>query len=135
VSSGQRRRHHREHHPLHRFISLLLMSLLIGTMFGIWLGFNPSGLMAATYIEQQQNTTRALNAALPTLGLVCILLTAAIAVLTRNDRRARYLLIAAVICLVAAGFITRFSNQPINTQVMTWSAQDPAATGMELRDA
>ena len=25
-----------------RFLGLLLMSLLVGTMFGIWLGFNPS---------------------------------------------------------------------------------------------
>ena len=29
-----------------RFTGLLLMSLLVGTMFGIWLGFNPSGLTA-----------------------------------------------------------------------------------------
>jgi uncharacterized membrane protein len=118
-----------------RFIGLLLMSLLVGTMFGIWLGFNPSMLSAATYVEQQQHTIRALNTVLPALGAVCILLTAALAVLTKDDTRARYLLIAAVVCLVAAGLITRFANQPINSQVMTWSAQAPAANWTELRDA
>ncbi|CAN5641115.1 hypothetical protein BH20ACI3_BH20ACI3_42120 [soil metagenome] len=117
-----------------RFISLLLTSLLVGTMFGVWLGFNPSGLTAATYVEMQQNAIRALNTSLPALGAVCILLTAALAVLTKNDKRGRYLLIAAVTCLVTAGLITRFANQPINAQVMRWSAQAPAANWMELRD-
>ncbi len=117
-----------------RFASLLLMALVVGTMFGIWLGFNPSGLTAATYVEQQQHAIRALNTLLPVLGAVCILLTAALAALTKDDKRARYLLVAAAICLAAAGLITRFGNQPINAVVMTWSAQTPAANWMELRD-
>jgi uncharacterized membrane protein len=118
-----------------RFLGLLFMSLLVGTMFGIWLGFNPSTLTAATYVEQQQNAIRALNTALPVLGAVCILLTAALAALTNNEPRSRYLLIAAVVFLVVAGLVTRFENQPINSLVMTWSAQAPATNWMELRDA
>ncbi len=86
-----------------RFISLLLTALLVGTMFGIWLGFNPSALTAVAYVEMQQNAIRALNISLPALGAVCILLTATLAVLTKNDKRERSLLIAAVICLVTAG--------------------------------
>ncbi len=117
-----------------RFIGLLLMSLLVGTMFGIWLGFNPAGLTAATYVEEQQHTIRALNTVLPVLGAICILLTAALAALTKGDRLARNLLIVAVVCLAVAGLITRFENQPINSQVMTWSAQAPATNWMELRD-
>ena len=117
-----------------RFASLLLMSLLVGTMFGVWLGFNPSGLTAATYVEMQQNAILALNTTLPALGGACILLTATLAVLTRHDRRARYLLIAAAALLVTAGLVTRFANQPINAQVMTWSAQAPPGNWMELRD-
>jgi uncharacterized membrane protein len=117
-----------------RFVDLLLMSLLVGTMFGIWLGFNPSGLSASTYVEQQRNAIRALNTILPALGAVCIVLTAALAVLSKHDTRARLLFASAVICLVAAGLITRFGNQPINSQVVTWSAQAPAANWMELRD-
>jgi len=118
-----------------RFLGLLLTSLLVGTMFGIWLGFNPSALTAATYVEQQQNAIRALNTALPVLGAVCILLTAALAVYTKSDRRSRYLLMAAVAFLVVAGLITRFENQPINSLVMTWSAQAPATNWMALRDS
>jgi uncharacterized membrane protein len=117
-----------------RFTALLLTSLLVGTMFGIWLGFDPTGLSAATYIEQQQNTIRALNTALPVMGAVCIVLTGALAVLTKNDSRSRYLLIAAVACLMAAGVITRLANQPINGLVMTWSAQAPPTDWMGIRD-
>jgi uncharacterized membrane protein len=117
-----------------RFVSLLLTSLLVGTMFGIWLGFDPSALTATAYVEMQQNAIRALNTSLPALGLVCVLLTAALAALTKNDKRGRYLLIAAAMCLVIAGLVTRFGNQPINAVVMTWSPQAPAANWMELRD-
>jgi len=117
-----------------RFVSLLFTSLLVGTVFGIWLGFNPVALTATAYVEMQQNAIRALNVSLPVLGLVCILLTTALAVLTKDDKRARYLLVAAAICLAAAGLITRFANQPINAIVMTWSPQAPAANWTELRD-
>ncbi len=117
-----------------RFISLLLTALLVGTMFGIWLGFNPSALTVVAYVEMQQNAIRALNISLPALGAVCILLTATLAVLRKNDKRERSLLIAAVICLVTAGLITRFANQPINALVMTWTAQAPA-NWTELRDS
>jgi len=117
-----------------RFISLFLTSLLVGTIFGVWLGFNPAALTATAYVEMQQNAIRALNISLPVLGLVCILLTAALAALTQGDKRGRSLLAAAVVCLVIAGLITRFANQPINAVVMTWIPQAPAANWMELRD-
>jgi uncharacterized membrane protein len=117
-----------------RFVSLFLTSLLVGTTFGIWLGYDPSALTASAYVETQQNAIRALNTSMPALGLVCMLLTAALAVLTQNDKRGRYLLVAAVICLIAAGLVTRFGNQPINAVVITWSPDAPAANWMELRD-
>jgi len=85
-----------------RFAGLFLTALLVGTMFGIWLGFNPAALSAGAYVEMQQNTIRALNVVLPALGLACIVLTAALAVVTRRDGRARSLLVVAALCLVAA---------------------------------
>ena len=117
-----------------RFISLLLTALLVGTMFGIWLGFNPAALSAQAYVEMQQNTIRALNVALPILGLACIVSTAALAMLTKHDQRTRYLLVAAALCLAAVGIITRFANQPINAIVIGWSPQAPPANWAELRD-
>lgn len=117
-----------------RFVSLFLTALLVGTMFGIWLGFNPAALSSSAFVEMQQNAIRALNVSLPVLGLVCIVLTATLAALTKTDKRARWLLVIAALCLAAAGLITRFANQPINAVVMSWSAQAPASNWAELRD-
>ena len=117
-----------------RFASLLLTALLVGTMFGIWLGFNPAPLSSSAFVEMQQNAIRALNVPLPILGLVCIVLTAALAALTKADKRARWLLVIAALCLAAAGLITRFGNQPINAVFMSWSAQAPPSDWAALRD-
>ena len=117
-----------------RFILLLVLSLLVGTTFGIWVGFNPSNLSAAAYIEQQQNAIRSLNTLLPVMGAVCILLAGWLAIRMKNNPRDRYLLVAAIVCLVVAALVTRFGNQPINAQVMTWSAQSPPPNWAQLRD-
>ena len=117
-----------------RFVLLLLVALLVGTMFGIWVGYNPSTLSASAYVEQQQNAIRALNTLLPVIGAVCIALTVWLAILEKNDARARYSLVAAAVSLVTAALVTRFGNQPINEIVMTWNPQSPAAEWAQLRD-
>lgn len=118
-----------------RFVGLLLIALLVGTMFGLWIGFDPASLSSVAYVELMQGLIRALNVPLPLLGFVCIVLTVLLALLTRSDRRGRNLLIAAVLCLVTAALVTRFGNQPINAVVMTWTPQSPDANWTELRDA
>ena len=67
-----------------RFADLFIMALLVGTMFGIWIGFDPAHLSASTYVEQQQQSIRKFNTLLPILGAVCILLTIGLAVLARE---------------------------------------------------
>jgi uncharacterized membrane protein len=116
------------------FSNLLLASLVVGTVFGIWLGYNPTGLSAAVYVAQQQQAIRALNVTMPVLGGVTVLLTIIAAVLARSDRTRLTLLVAAAVCFLAAGLITRFLNQPINAIVMTWPVDAPPANWMQLRD-
>ena len=117
-----------------RFVLVVLLALLVGTMFGIWVGFNPASLSASAYVEQQQNAIRSFNTLLPAMGAACILMTGALAVLAKGDSRSRYLLVAAAVLMVAASSVTRFENQPINAVVMTWSAQAPAENWAQLRD-
>lgn len=117
-----------------RFVLLLVLALLVGAMFGILAGYDPRSLSASAFVEQHQNAVRGLNVLLPVMGAVCILLTLALAVMAKDDTRARYLLAASAVCLIAAGLITRFGNQPINAIVMTWSPRTPPASWMELRD-
>jgi uncharacterized membrane protein len=118
-----------------RFALLLVLALLVGAMFGILAGYDPRSLSASAFVEQHQNAVRGLNVLLPVMGAVCILLTVVLAVMAKGDTRARYLLAAAAVCLIAAGLVTRFGNQPINAVVMTWSPQSPPANWMALRDA
>ena len=102
-----------------RFILIVILALVAGTMFGILVGFNPARLSALAYIEQQQNAIRSLNTLLPVMGAACILLTATLAIMSKGDSRGRYLLVAAAILMVVAALVTRFCNQPINAVVMT----------------
>ena len=64
-----------------QFILTVSLALLVGTMFGIWVGFNPAGLSAVAYVEQQQNMIRSFNILLPAMGAICILLTLMLAFL------------------------------------------------------
>ena len=117
-----------------RFLLLFVLALLVGTMFGIWIGFNPSSLSAAAYVELQQNAIRSLNTVLPAMGAACILFAAVLAVLSKGNALSRNLLLAAIVLLIVAALITRFGNQPINAVVITWSAQALPANWVELRD-
>lgn len=116
------------------FLLLVLLALLVGTMFGIWVGSNPSGLSATAYVEQQQNAIRSLNILLPIMGAICIILTATLALLTKADSRTRYLLVGAAVLMLIAAIVTRFENQPINAVVIQWSPESPAVNWAELRD-
>lgn len=116
------------------FTNLLVVALVAGTVFGIWLGYNPATLSPATYIEQQQEAIRALNVTMPVLGGIGILLTVASAFFARRQRRTLSMLVAAAGCLILAALVTRFGNQPINAVVMTWSSHAPPPTWIALRD-
>lgn len=119
---------------LARFFLLLLLSLLVGTMFGIRIGYDPAALSATSYVEQQQNAIRAFNTLLPAMGAVCIVLSAGLAFRARGDGRVRALHVLAAVLMVVAAAVTRFGNQPINAIVMTWSPEAPPSEWMQLRD-
>lgn len=116
------------------FTNVLLAALMVGTLFGVWLVFNPAGLDARLYVELQQQGIRALHPAMPALGIATMLVTVVSAVLGRGDRTRLGLLIAAVVCFVAVGAIARFLNQPINGIIKTWRSDAPPADWMRLRD-
>ena len=116
-----------------RFVFLLLLGLLVGTMFGIWVGFDPMGLSPTTYVEQQQNAIRSLNTLLPVMGAACIVLAVWLIAVAKNEGRTRLLLVATVVCLLVAAVVTRLCNQPINAVVITWNAQSPPPQWAQLR--
>ena len=116
-----------------RSASLVVAALVVGAMFGIWLGHNPATLSAGAYVEQQQEAIRSMNVTMPALGALAIVLALLSAAKTPGGR-ARMLVVAGALCLVASGVVTRFRNQPINRVVMAWSAQAPPTEWQALRD-
>ena len=110
------------------------MALLVGSMFGILIGYNPASLSASAYVEQHQNAVRSLNTLFPVMGAICIALIVILVVRSDTQRRIRYLLAAAAFLMLVAALVTRFGNQPINAIVMTWSTHVQAANWEQLRD-
>lgn len=117
-----------------RFFNVVMAALVAGAIFGIWLGYNPKGLSAPTFIEQQQSAISALNTLMPILGLITILLTVSSAILHKKEKKAFAVLLIAILFLVLTGITTRFGNQPINSIVMTWDMNTPPDNWIELRD-
>ena len=117
-----------------QFSDIVLTGLIAGIIFGIWIGYNPRDLSAATYVEQQQNAIHALNVLMPILGLISILLTVVYAVMCKREKSKRNLLFIATILLIVSGLITRFGNQSINAIVITWNLETIPDTWTALRD-
>jgi len=111
-----------------------MVALVAGTIFGIWLGYNPKDLSAPTFIEQQQSVITDLNTLMPILGLITILLTLTSAIIHKKEKRTFIILLIATFFLVLSGLTTKFGNQPINSIVMTWDMNVAPSNWMELRD-
>lgn len=115
-------------------VNLLVVAFVVGSMFGVWFGLNPNQQSYTVFLEQQQQLIRTLNVKLPLLGLLGIIFTALSLFLSRGDRNSLILLAIATILLIVSGLVTRFMNQPINAQFMTWVVENPPSDWMQLRD-
>jgi len=111
-----------------------MAGLIAGTLFGIWIGYNPQNLSALTYVEQQQSVIKALNTLMPILGLLAIILTVISAFMQKVNQTVFILLLIAAALLIISGLVTRFGNQPINSIVMTWNKIDVPNNWIELRN-
>ena len=116
------------------FLDILITGLVAGTIFGIWIGYNPQYLSAPAYVEQQQGAINALNVLMPILGFVAILLTVLSAILNRKNKVVLTALLIASVLLIGSGLVTRFGNQPINGIVIQWELTEIPANWTELRD-
>jgi uncharacterized membrane protein len=116
-----------------QFLAALLFAMVAGSVFGIWRGYDPTTYAAATFLEMHQGAVRGLNTLLPALALVSILLTFALTWLSRGKRAVFWLYLGALLLMVAGGVVTRFFNQPINAQVVTWTIGSLPADWADLR--
>lgn len=117
-----------------RFLNIIIAALLAGTSFGIWMGFNPSNLSPSVYIEQQQNMIRALNVLMITLVFSATIITIISAILQRGNKQAFIPLLFASLFFISCIIISRFGNQPINNEIMTWTSGTVPGNLSQLRD-
>ena len=117
-----------------KFLNLLMTGLVAGTLFGIWIGYNPKNLSVNTYAENQQGAIKALNTLMPILGLISVILTVIAAILQKQNNHVFVILIIAAGFLIISGLITKFGNQPINSIVMTWRKDSIPTNWSDLRD-
>ncbi len=117
-----------------RFINIILVALLAGTSFGIWMGFNPMNYSASTYIEQQQHLVLSLQTLLVSLVIIATLVTFASAFLQRKNRKIFIALIFAALFLLSCIVITRLGNLPIQKEMLTWNANSFPENWTTLRD-
>jgi hypothetical protein len=116
------------------FLSVLFAALVVGSMFGLWLGLNPAGVSSALWVEEHRQLVRGYNVVVPRMGATAILFTAITAYFARGQAGALILLLVAATCLVLTGLITRFRNQPINETVMTWDVRSVPSGWTQSRD-
>lgn len=119
--------------PVLQFFAVFLFAMVAGSVFGIWRGYDPLGYAATTFVEMHQGAVRGLNTLLPGFALASIVLTAALTWLARAKRAAPLLYLSAILLMVAGGVITRLFNQPMNAEVMNWTANSLPANWTELR--
>jgi archaellum biogenesis protein FlaJ (TadC family) len=120
--------------PLVRFLNIIVAGLLAGVSFGIWIGFNPSGLSPSTFIEQQQNMLQSLRTLMVSLVLLATIITILSAYLQKHDKSAFISLILAAVFFIVCILITRFGNKPIDDIVITWTKDAIPNNWTELRD-
>jgi uncharacterized membrane protein len=118
-----------------QFLALLLLGMVAGSVFGIWRGYDPTLYSAATFVEMHQGAVRGLNVLLPGLALASIACTVALAWFARGKGAVFWLYVAALLLMVGGGVVTRFINQPMNAQVMGWTAGSLPSDWAELRAA
>jgi uncharacterized membrane protein len=117
-----------------RFVNIILVALLAGTSFGIWIGLNPLHFSAATYLEQQQHLVISLNTLMVSLVIIATVVTIASAILQRQNKRIFVGLLFASLFLASCIFISRFGNAPIQKEMLKWSVNSMPNNWSILRD-
>lgn len=114
--------------------ALVLLGLVVGSMFGIWRGYDVTTYSPATFIDVHQGAVRGLNTLLPALAAASLVLVLILGAMARNRPAVLGLYVAAALAIIAGGIITRLLNQPINDQVMAWTSASIPADWTALRD-
>ncbi|HTJ15937.1 MAG TPA: DUF1772 domain-containing protein [Steroidobacteraceae bacterium] len=102
----------------------ILLALIAGRAFWVWLGESPFGMTGATYVDFFQHLDSRIAFPIAMIGILGPLLAGLTAALMRADRPVFYCLVAACLLGVIGVLVTVAINAPINEQIADWK---PAA--------
>ena len=117
-----------------RFLNIILVGLLAGTSFGIWIGLNPMTYSVSTYIEQQQHLVNSLNTLMISLVILATLITIVSAYFQIQNKSVFIALLIVAAFLASCIFISRFGNSPIQKEILTWNVGHVPSNWTILRD-
>ena len=113
------------------FLAALLLALIAGRAFWIWIGENPFDMSGRTYVEFFQQLDKRVAIPIAVTGVGGTALAAIAAVLYRSQRTVSYLLLLAFGLGLVGDLVTLLVNVPINNRLATW---DPAALPADYQD-
>lgn len=115
-------------------VAILLSGIVAGAIVGTWLGEASFGSSAEQWTAYHQAVTSAYTRAVPPVGGLA--LVAALAALAGSWRQpgTRWLVLAAVACLLIGLLVTLAVHFPINADIATWQVQAPPADWQQVRD-
>jgi uncharacterized membrane protein len=102
----------------------ILLALVAGRAFWVWLGESPFGMTGATYIDFFQHLDQRIALPIAIIGILGPLLAGVSAAVMKADRPVFYFLVAACVLGVIGVLVTVAINAPINEQIADWK---PAA--------
>lgn len=117
-----------------QFAAIILISLVAGSTFGIWRGYNPTPFSPVTFLEVHQGAVRGLNVLLPATAAASLLLVVILAFMSKDRPPVLTMYLAAIVGIIAGGAVTRLTNQPINAAIMSWTRESMPSNWTEIRD-
>lgn len=102
----------------------ILLALIAGRAFWVWLGESPFGMTGATYIAFFQELDKRIALPIAIIGIAGPLLAGVSAAVLREDRRLFWYLAVACALGIVGVLVTVSFNVPINEQIADWN---PAA--------
>ena len=103
------------------FLAAVFLSLTAGRAFWVSLGENPFNMSGRTYVEFFQQLDPRIAIPIAITGVGGTVLAGVAAALSRRDKRAFRLLLAACGFGIVGSLVTLLVNVPINERLATWN--------------
>lgn len=115
-------------------IAICSAGIITGGQYVVSFDYRSAGVTASFYTEKMQYAIHHIGTPLFSMLIATTFLNFTAAFLYRKDRRTCYILVAAGLCFLIGGLITRFGNIPLLDMMDTWSVSSPPSNWAEVAD-